>query len=282
MDFTDIALAPVQEKRQGARMITLASGKGGVGKSSIAVNLAIALSQLGSRVLVVDADFGLANIDIMLGAQTKYNLTHFLRGDKTLEEIVHIGYDGVRFVSGGSGSLELLQINTVQLDRIKRALQTLDMSIDYILLDAGAGIHETLLSLIGVSSETLVITTPEPTAILDAYALVKAITTHDAQHPIRVIMNQAENKREADRVYAGFAELLQKNLDREVSLLGHIVSDTEVTRSIKAQTPVMIASANAPYSRDIRALARTLMELPPQREYGNAVARIIAELRGEE
>jgi flagellar biosynthesis protein FlhG len=265
--------------RNGLKVITLASGKGGVGKSSITVNLAIALAQLGIRVLVMDADFGLANIDVMLGVQTKHNLTHFLRGERRLDEIVHIGYDGVRFISGGSGMLELLKMNEGQLAKVMHGLTKLDMPIDYILCDAGAGINDNLISMILASSETIVVTTTEPTAIMDAYALIKTIVRRDNMHPIHIIMNRAESKKEADHVLDGVAEVLSKHLQKEVNRLGYITLDPEVPRSIKRQTPIMISAPNSSFARNIRAIARELLELPPQKEPDNVFSRLFSGLR---
>jgi len=281
MTINDISTT-AERPRGAMRLVTLASGKGGVGKSSFAVNLAIALSQLGSRVLVVDADFGLANIDVMLGAQMKYNLSHFLRGEKRLDEIVHIGYDGVRFISGGSGSTELMKVTNNQLHSLLQGIQDLDMAIDFVLLDVGAGIHEPLLTLINASHELIVVTTPEPTAILDAYALIKSIGTAAAETlAINVVMNQSESAREARHVFTGLASLLEKNLGYEARLLSPIVFDAEVSRSIKKQTPVMVSAPMSSYARDVRAVAREMMNLPPVKEYANFFTRLIARIQGD-
>ncbi|MDR2502566.1 MAG: P-loop NTPase, partial [Oscillospiraceae bacterium] len=157
----------------GPKIITIASGKGGAGKSTFALSLAIALAQFGIRPLVLDADFGLANIDVLLGVQTKANLSHFFRGEKTLQEIIQIGYDGVRFISGGSGAQALLNLPPERVARLMQSLAELDSPIDYVLCDVGAGITENILQMIAGSAETFIVTTPEPTSIVDAFALVK-------------------------------------------------------------------------------------------------------------
>ncbi|NLB29923.1 MAG: MinD/ParA family protein [Clostridiales bacterium] len=260
----------------GSKMITLASGKGGVGKSTVTVNLAIALSHLGMRVLVVDADFGLANIDVMLGVQTKYNLSHFIKGQRRLDEIVHIGYDGVRFISGGSGLSELLQLEDRQLARLMKGLTRMDMPVDYILFDAGASINDNLMQMVLACSETIVVTTPEPTAILDAYALIKTIVAKDITHPINVIMNRAETKKEADHVLHGFSEVLSRHLNKTVNCLGHIITEPEVPRSIKRQTPMIIASPDSHFAKNVEAIARNLLELPPAKEPTGILARLFS------
>jgi flagellar biosynthesis protein FlhG len=268
------------DKKTGRKIITLASGKGGVGKSAVAVNLAIALSQFGIRVLVLDADFGLANIDMMLGVQMKYNLGHFLRGEKRFDEIVHIGYDGVRFISGGSGTPELLKMDEAKLARIMRELVRLDMPVDYVLCDVGAGLGESTVQMLLASTETVIVTTPEPTAILDAYALMKTVLARDAEHPFRVIINRAENRREAERVLDGFRDMLYKNLDRDIDCLGFIMEDAETPRSVKRQTPIMISSPTSGFARDVRAVARELLELPPVREPTNIISKWLSRFAG--
>lgn len=268
------------QNRPMPKMITLASGKGGVGKSTVSVNLAIALSHLGMRVLVVDADFGLANIDVMLGVQTKYNLSHFVKGERRLDEIVHIGYDGVRFISGGSGLSELLQLDEKQLARLVRGLSTLEMPVDYIICDAGAGISDNIMLLVRASSETIVVTTPEPTSILDAYALIKTIVKAEEGHPINVIMNRAENKKEADHVLKGFSEVLSRHLGKEVTSLGYIINEPDVSRSIKRQIPIMISAPDSDFARDVNAIARKLLELPPIKESKGALARLFSGFFG--
>ena len=257
-------------------MIAVASGKGGVGKTTITVNLAIALSHLGVRVLVVDADFGLANIDVMLGVQTKYNLSHFIRGQRLLDEIVHIGYDGVRFISGGSGLAELLQLGDRQLARLMKGLTRMDMPVDYILFDSGAGINDNLIQMVLSCSGTIVVTTPEPTAILDAYALIKTVVAREHEHPIHVIMNRADTKKEADHVLRGFTEVLSRHLSKSVNCLGYITSEQDVPRSIKRQTPMIISDPDSRFSREIEAIARNLLELPPEKENNGVFARLFS------
>jgi len=175
-------LRELMGRTQDVRVISVASGKGGVGKSSISVNLAIAMSRLGSRVLILDADFGLANVDIMLGITTRMDLSYFLRGEKSLAEIIQLGHEGVRFISGGSGVNELINMKEEQLSELLAKIVCIDAPIDVIIMDAGAGVNNTIMQVLLASSETIVVTTAEPTSVLDAYALVKTIVKHDATH----------------------------------------------------------------------------------------------------
>jgi flagellar biosynthesis protein FlhG len=269
----------VSRQRRGLKLVTITSGKGGVGKSSLTVNIALALSQMGFRVLVVDADFGLANIDVMLGINARYNMSHLLRGSRTLDEIVQQGYQGVRFISGGSGVYDLLAMDGGQLEHIISGLITLRESVDVILFDTGAGINDNVLRMVAASTEAVIVTTPEPTAILDAYALVKTIGKQGDAPPVRVVMNKAESRKEAENAIAGFQAIIRKYLEQDIESLGYVLFDAEVTRSIKRQTPILIANPNGQTARDITAVARNLARLEtaplPQK---SPLARFFAKL----
>lgn len=273
-------LRELMRKPKELKFITVASGKGGVGKSSISVNLAIALRTLGIRVLVMDADFGLANVDVLLGVTSRYNVSHFLRGEKTLSEIIQYGYDGVRFISGGSGVYELLNMDETQLQELLQGLVWLNSPVDYIICDMGAGINDTLLQMILASTETIVVTSPEPTAILDAYALVKTIVLRNDAHPIHVIMNKCENKNEAGRVLQGFCEIVRKHLGKQLHTLGYIRYDHNVLESVKRQVPIVISHPDGAAARDIKAVARALLEMPDERAQTNPLSKIFARLFG--
>ncbi|MDR0916194.1 MAG: P-loop NTPase [Oscillospiraceae bacterium] len=261
-------------------VVAVASGKGGVGKSSLCVNLAIALSQHGKRVLIADCDFGLGGIDVMLGVQTKYNFAHFLSGERTISEILQIGYDGVRFISGGAGLDELLHISISEISDILRALDTLTMPLDYILLDAGAGAGDRILRLAAGADKLLVVTTPEPTSVTDAYTLVKIVARRIPDLPLSLVVNRVTNRHDALGITDGFTDLIKTNLHRDdVRLLGFIAEDAEVTRSVRAQTPVMVTSPEMRYSRDVRNLARAELGLPPLPENAGFFARAYAKLQ---
>lgn len=275
------SLRSMMNKPNELKVITIASGKGGVGKSSLAVNLAIALRLLGIRVLVMDADFGLANVDILLGVTSRYNVSHVLKGEKRLSDIVQVGYGGVRFISGGSGVYELLNMEEFQLEGLLKGLIDLKSPVDYIICDMGAGINDTVLQMILASSETIIVTSPEPTAILDAYALVKTIVMWNESHTIDVVMNKCENKVEADRVLSGFVNTVRKHLGKEINTLGYIRYDHDVLESIKRQTPIMISHPNGVASRDIKAITRALLNLPREEKPTNMLSRLFSRLLGD-
>ena len=273
-------LRELVKKKQEIRVVSVASGKGGVGKSIISVNLAVALSRLGVRVLVVDADFGLANIDIMLGVTSKYNVSHFLSGEKELHEIVQLGHEGVRFISGGSGLNELLNMDEEQLSGLLTDLVRIDAPIDFIIIDNGAGINDNILQMILASSETIVVTTPEPTAILDAYALVKTIYKRESSHPLHVLVNKCESKKEAQRVQEGFTEVIGRHLGKNINPLGIIMYDHEALSSIKRQIPITVSAPDCATSQSIYQIARSLLDLPGEATSGNLLSRLFYRIMG--
>ena len=268
-------------KKQEIRVVSVTSGKGGVGKSSFSVNLAIAMSRLGVKVLVVDADFGLANVDVMLGVTMKYDIGHVLRGEKALDEVIQLGYEGVRFISGGSGVNDLINIDEEKLAALLIGILHIDVPVDFILIDTGAGINDNIIKLILASSETIVITTPEPTAILDAYALVKTIVRQDRSHPIQVLINKCENKKEASRVQEGFIEVVGRHLGINVNPIGVIMYNHDVQQSIKRQIPITVSDPGGVTSMEIEQVARAILELPNEKPSNSILSRVFYRLLGD-
>jgi len=279
-NMTDQAqnLRELMKKRQEIRVLSVASGKGGVGKTSVAVNLAITLSRFGVRVLVVDADFGLANVDIMLGATSKYDVSYFLRGEKTLHEIIQIGHEGVRFISGGSGVYDLLNINEEQLAELLVKIVKLDAPIDFIIIDTGTGINENIIRMILASSETVVVTTSEPTSILDVYALVKTIVKRDSSHPIHVLINKCESKKEAQRVQEGFIKVVGRHLGKNINPLGLIMYSHEVPLSIKRQIPITVTDPDGATAKEIEKIARVILNLPGEKTSNSILSKVFGRL----
>ena len=268
-------------KTKEIRVISVASGKGGVGKSTISVNLAVAMSRLGMRVLIVDADFGLANVDVMLGVTCKYDISHFLRGERALHEIVQQGCEGVRFISGGSGVGDLLNIGEEQLEGLIEGIMHIDFAVDVVILDTGAGISENIIKLVLASSETLVVTTAEPTSILDAYALVKTLVKSNHSHQIHVLVNKCDSKKEAQRVQDGFIEVVGRHLGKNIHPMGLIMYDHNIPQSIKRQVPISVSAPLSETSKEIERIAKSILDIPNDNESGGLLARMFGKILSE-
>ena len=206
----------IDEKKRTARVITVTSGKGGVGKTSFSVNLAIQLHRLGKRVVVLDADFGLANIEIMLGIRPKYNLADLMFRGKSIQDVMTYGPEGIGFLSGGSGINEMANLNREQVFWLIQKMEELDKQADVIIVDTGAGIGDSVLEFVAASEEVLLVATPEPTSITDAYALLKALNRNSSYMPektvVKMIANQVRGKKEADelRIQKAMIDIKQK------------------------------------------------------------------------
>jgi flagellar biosynthesis protein FlhG len=259
-----------------AKVVSVTSGKGGVGKTFLTVNLALALRQLGLKVLIVDADFGLANVDIMLGRPARYNLSHLLRQEHTMEEIVQEWRGGIKFISGGNGISELLHMSEAQLAKTIDHMMLLSEPLDIILCDTGAGVNEMVLRMAAAANETILVTTPEPTAILDAYALLKTLSQNEGIANIRLVMNKAASQKEAENAVNSFLSITQKYLHKRIEPLGSILYDQAVGRSIKEQIPLLLAQPKSATARDIVAIAGILAGLPAGEKPSGQLAKLFS------
>lgn len=242
-----------------ARVITVASGKGGVGKTNIAVNMAISLCELGLRVIIIDADLGLANVDVLLGLIPKFTLVDALNKDKNIMDIICEGPKGIKFISGGSGVEELVKIDKNRLNYFISNIGQLDRYFDIILIDTGAGLSENVLKFAIASDEIIVVTTPEPTSITDAYALIKLIVNRDKKKLIRIIVNRAENIKEGNNVLNKLVLVSEKFLYTKLDPLGIILYDEAVVKAVKLQQPLTLGFPNSHASKCIKQVASNLL-----------------------
>lgn len=250
------------QKDNVARVITVTSGKGGVGKTSISVNLAVQLSQLGKRVVILDADFGLANVEIMLGIRPMYNLADLMFKGKTLREIITEGPNNIGFISGGSGIEELANLTRTQLDDLRKMLYELDDLADVIIVDTGAGISDSVLEFVAASSEVILVTTPEPTSITDAYALLKTLAKRSLfsieDTVIKMVPNRVDSVAEGRELYNKLSTVVQNFLHLNVEFLGAIPIDMNVSKAVIKQKPVSLAYPNSDAAKAINDIALTL------------------------
>ena len=257
-----------KQQRPVARVITVTSGKGGVGKSNTAINLALQFKKMGQRVIILDADFGLANIEIMFGAVPKHNLSDLIYQGKNIKEIITWGPGDIGFISGGSGIAGLSNLSRDYLVYIIQNLAELDAIADVIIIDTGAGISDAVLEFLVASGEILLITTPEPTSITDSYSLLKALNRHDRfvkeYSKVKMIANKVENKEEGQMLFNKLNAVVSRYLKLPIEYLGAIPSDNLLSKAVMQQTPVSLASPNAKSTLAYEEIAAKLMNLEMQ------------------
>mgnify|MGYP003288665929 CR=1 FL=1 len=262
-------LVKTQERPQtAARVITVTSGKGGVGKTSIAVNLAIQMQRLGKRVIMLDADFGLANIEIMLGVRPQYNLADLMFRGKTLTEIITTGPEGIGFISGGSGIQELARMTKEQVIYLTQKLVELDSMADVIIVDTGAGIADNVMEFVTASSEVILVATSEPTSITDAYSLLKALNRRagfSREHTsIKMISNRVDSEAEGYQLYEKMSVVVDKFLNIQPEFLGNIPQDSYIKNAVMVQKPITVAYPNSPAAKALHAIAVKLCDVTQQ------------------
>jgi ATPases involved in chromosome partitioning len=251
---------PFKVEKRSAKVITVTSGKGGVGKTNITINLAIALSEQGLRVVILDADFGLANIDVLFGIIPRYTLLDVIKDRKNILEIISEGPKNTRFISGGSGVEELVKLEKTQLTKFIDNISLLDKIADIILIDTGAGLSENVMSFVMAADEILLVTTPEPTSITDAYALIKMVSNRDKAKKIKIIVNRAENVNEANDILNKLVLVADKFLSIKLEPLGYILQDDAVIKAVKQQQPFAISYPKCQATRYIRELSGKFIE----------------------
>ncbi len=259
----NIIKASVQPQRPLARVITVTSGKGGVGKSNTAINLAIQFRKMGQKVIILDADFGLANIEIMFGTVPKHNLCDLIYQGKSIRDIITWGPMEVGFISGGSGIAGMSDLSKDYLNYIIQNLVELDEMADTIIVDTGAGISEAVLEFLVASGEILLVTTPEPTSITDSYSLLKALGRHQRYSAdtsqIKVIANKVFSEAEAETLYEKLEAVVSRYLKIPISYLGMIPQDNQLAKAVMQQQPVSLDNPRARSALAYEAIAARLM-----------------------
>jgi len=244
----------------GPRAIAVASGKGGVGKTSLSVNLALCLAKKGVKVTLFDADLGLANAEVMLGLVPPYSLYEVLYGDKTVEEVTVQGPLGINIISGGSGFLEMANLDHNRRQRLLTMLNQFSGREDIILIDTGAGINKNVLGFVGAAGEVIIVVTPDPTSLTDAYALIKVLANFKVHSEVCLVVNRASDKREAERTLSRIQAVTGRFLEIKINSLGWIPEDRLVAQAIKRQQPFFLTSPDSPASRSLDVIADLLLE----------------------
>lgn len=247
-----------------ARVITVTSGKGGVGKSNVSVNLALQLRKLGKRVIIFDADFGLANVEVLFGAVPQYNLGDVIYRDRSIKEVITTGPMDVGFISGGTGIEGLGNLEKPQIQKLVTALAELDSLADVIIVDTGAGISDSVLEFVMSGNEVLLVTTPEPTSITDSYSLLKALnrspgfTSSDIR--IKVVVNRVLSSTDGKNLFSKLDVVVNRFLSLNIEYLGTVPQDDSLLRAVMKQTPVSIEFPNSKAVKALEEIAKTLLQ----------------------
>jgi len=244
--------------RQAARTLAVTSGKGGVGKTHFSTNIAFLMAQAGERVVVLDADLGLANIHVVLGIAPKYHLEHVLRGEKSIRDVLYTGPAGIQIIAGGSSITELAQLDAEQRQRFVDSLSELDSLADVIVIDTGAGLSQNVLAFVMAAEEVIVVTTPEPTAITDAYATIKVVSQDNPEARLRLVVNMAQDMGEAHAAAEKLKLVAKQFLNVDMDVLGSLPHDAAVLRAVRVQQPFALVSPNAPAARALARIADSL------------------------
>ncbi len=228
------------DQKKTARIISVTSGKGGVGKTSLSVNLAAHLSKQGTKILLIDADLGLSNVEIMLGVTPSYTLKDVIKHGKDIEDVIINGPYNLDFISGGNGFLELAELSEIEREEILIKIHKLEELYDIIIIDTGAGISKNVTAFLTISDEIIVITTSEPTALTDAYSIMKVISEEKLKQKIGLIINRVKTKSEFQQASNILISTAKKFLGEEIKSLGYVYEDPNVRKTIYKKTPFVI------------------------------------------
>ncbi len=270
-----------QAAKKPVRVITVTSGKGGVGKSNLTLGLALALTNLRKKVLIWDADLGLANIDVLLGLKTTSTIHDLLSGSKSLNEVIVEGPGGLKIMPAASGILELGELSEGQKQRLLSEFDDYDGDLDYLLIDTAAGIGSNVLYFNLAAQERIVVLTNEPTSITDAYALIKVLHTRYQQKSFHILPNQVSGPKEAKSVFSLLSAVADKHLN-EVSLhlIGHVPRDEAVTRAVRAQKPFLLTDPGAEASKQVAEIAKRVVGNPPDEFASGGLVFFLNSLAG--
>ncbi|MCP4259847.1 MAG: MinD/ParA family protein [Planctomycetes bacterium] len=248
----------MENHKRPASVLAITSGKGGVGKSNIAANLGICLAASGKKVVLVDADFSLGNLDIIMNVDNKYNISHMINEGKSIEEIIHTGPEGVEMICGASGLEELADINEFQRQRLLQELSKLQNENDMIIIDTAAGISRAVIGFCLFADHVLVVTTPEATAMTDAYAMIKVLVGNKFTGHISLIVNMAPSIAEGKKTYQKIANVAGRFLNAHVYNAGVLLKDERLNWAVRYRKPVVLAHPKSQITSSLAALAAKL------------------------
>ncbi|WP_291582935.1 MinD/ParA family protein [Clostridium sp. UBA6640] len=265
-----------RNENRATKILTITSGKGGVGKSNIVVNLGITLQKMGKKVLIFDADIGMGNDDVLIGCFPKYNIFDVILNNKNIEDVIIEGPLGIKLLPGGSGLSRVDDLTEIQRKSFLNKLENIE-GFDYILMDTGAGINRSVLGFIACSDEFIVITTPEPTSLTDAYSLIKAVSNFKIRESGSVIVNRALDGEEGAETFTKFSNASSRFLNVKLNFLGMVSEDVKLVKSVREQKPLCINYPDSEAARDIENIAKKLEGLV-LREHNSGVQRLFKKI----
>lgn len=274
--------ARMQQNKQGrpTRLVTVTSGKGGVGKSNFSLNFGLGLMEKGHKAILFDVDLGLANLDVLMGITPKKHLLHLLEPDTSVWDILEKGPGNLEFIAGGSGFTQIMQLDDDKLDRLFNQLNPLQGYADTIIFDTGAGMSKESLRFMLSSDEVILVTTPEPPAITDAYAVIKMLHSRNPSVTVRLVINRATSDREGKMTADKLAMVAKRFLNMDIHSLGYVSDDPHVSKAVKQQRPFLLTYPQAQASKSIRNLVGQYLEDSSKTDvHTNGLKGFIAKLK---
>jgi flagellar biosynthesis protein FlhG len=260
------------------RVIAITSGKGGVGKTNLSVNLGIVLAKTGRRVALLDADMGLANVDILLGSYPKFNLSHVLSGDKTLAEIMLYGPSGLRVIPGASGIQKMSELSSIEQATLIRAFSGIDQELDLLIVDTAAGLSASVVNFSRACQEIVIVVCDEPTSLTDAYAFIKVLNRDYGLSNFHVISNMVQTAQQGEELFQKLTKVTDYYLDVTLRFLGSVPYDDYLRKAVQKQSPVVIAFPGCKASIAIKKIAEKIDNLPLKAQAGNYIEFFIERM----
>jgi flagellar biosynthesis protein FlhG len=251
-----------KKEKRPTRIIAVTSGKGGVGKSNFALNFALSLVQQNKKVLIFDVDLGFANVDVLLGRSNKESIATMIEKDLSIWDIIEEGPNGLMFISGGSGFNDMFRLDESKMTKFFKEISTIQGLVDYIILDTGAGLSYENLRFILAADDVILVTTPEPTSITDAYSIVKMVHAKDQNVHMKLIINQCTSEKEGRQTADNFRKVTEQFLNKHIGTLGFIPSDINVPNAVKKQVPFLLAFPNCHASQAMQIVTSEFLQLP--------------------
>ena len=256
--------------KKPVQVIAVSSGKGGVGKTNVSVNLSLSMVEAGQRVLLMDADLGLANVDLLLGLHSAYNLSHVISGERTLEEVIVDGPQGLKIIPAASGLQMMSELSPGEHAGVIRAFSDLSLPLDTLVVDTAAGISDGVISFVKASNEVIVVVCNEPTSLTDAYALIKVMSEDHGVQKFNILANSVRDPQEGNKLFKKLSRVTDYYLDVTLNFMGAVPYDEYLVKAVKRQKAVTQAYPQCPASLAFRKLAKTVINWPaPQSASGH-------------